>query len=1132
MAIYHFSGQVIKRSAGRSSVACASYRSGEKLTDERENKTFDFRREVQPDSFILLPEHAPKEYMNREVLWNAVEKSEKRMDAQVAREFNVALPVELSHKQQKSLTTRYVQEQFVNRGMIADVAIHRDDPANPHFHVMLSMRPLNKDGTWGKKREGNKKVVNWDERITLETWRKEWSTYANRELERAGRQERIDHRSLKEQGIQRLPQVHMGRAAAIEQIVKEKAEREGKVYVPVTRQAIYNQLVQQYNMNQEKLQEMKRETEKQPSIMTKALDRHVKTIVSDEWYWKRMNAEEQLAVTYVANRIKEPIHLSNLEQSMKGIYAWEASLEQTREELQREREQGEDRTKDIAKWEKTYEEFLKVSHAYETTKQSFERLSLERVVADYNEPALKEQLNTHQAAQVLQYNRSFSQQLAITDIPAFLKEQQAVSALQLEMDRSMITLQQAVAYRERLGGLDYRVHLQAQKVEEASRIYGQHPNMMNRYYMAKEQTRYQALEQQLQQKQEVADRAIDVLYAQEKMKLEQQGVSTKILERVSARDYVKVEDYAKLCQTEQQMEKLIKEKTSYDLVKRRLQGEEINVQTVSDLKEKIDRWGKALERKEAELSQPSVALSKERERHEEQREALQYVYNTFVKQQKEQLEGRVSQPVDQVLSLKELELLNKQGFTKEKEIQSFIQEHRATEIVKSRLKGEEVTPQHVAELKEAMDRWGASIARREAVNSQDRELMKEREQYSVQKEAVDYLYHRFMDQQKKQLQEHEGQLFAKEGVTLKEMVAMNQQPHQSASEVLKQVREKDYLTELNKEIPRASIQNYIDLERVQERLNTQKEFIHKTEKTLVEKEDHLSKVKVLYERGVEKQQQGQSNVKEVTALQKQGYQFQRFNEQYNASQANIQTERVNLKQRKEQMEQKENKLGWLKSHMGEQVEKRYREEMKEFKSGYSVLDKAILLNEKQTRTFEAFQANAVLERGHNKLEAIKAHDRVYDIKESFDKRIQKQEKEWEKLEKSKASARDGYSVKKIEQQQAMVSAKIEELQGRERKGIQAQVNRVTEGRCIGGLKKEESERIITFVESTGHKVTEESKGQGFIPADIISAIDASIQRAQNETKQRHSQQMSQADRYFNQNKKHQRGKGKDDGLSY
>ena len=157
MAIYHFSAQMISRSKGQSAVAAAAYRSGERLKDERTNERKFYKREVKPETMILAPSQAPEWVQNRNRLWNEVEASETRKNSQVAREINIALPRELSKPEQIELIRGYVQKEFVEQGMIADVAIHRDDQENPHAHVMLTTREISEEGFTVKNRDWNKK---------------------------------------------------------------------------------------------------------------------------------------------------------------------------------------------------------------------------------------------------------------------------------------------------------------------------------------------------------------------------------------------------------------------------------------------------------------------------------------------------------------------------------------------------------------------------------------------------------------------------------------------------------------------------------------------------------------------------------------------------------------------------------------------------------------------------------------------------------------------------------------------------------------------------------------------------------------------------------------------------------------
>jgi heme oxygenase len=204
VAIYHLHAQIIKRSSGRSAVAAAAYRAGEKIHNERDGITHDYTRKTGVvHSEIMLPDHAPQEYSERSVLWNAVEKAEKRCDSQTAREFDIALPNEFDRQEQIELVREYVQENFVDKGMCADIAIHDKSDGNPHAHIMLTTREISESGFGGKNRE-------WNKREQLESWRENWANVCNEHFQAKGIDERIDHRTLEAQGIDREPTIHEG----------------------------------------------------------------------------------------------------------------------------------------------------------------------------------------------------------------------------------------------------------------------------------------------------------------------------------------------------------------------------------------------------------------------------------------------------------------------------------------------------------------------------------------------------------------------------------------------------------------------------------------------------------------------------------------------------------------------------------------------------------------------------------------------------------------------------------------------------------------------------------------------------------------------------------------------------------
>ena len=207
MAIYHFSAQAISRSQGRSSVAASAYRAAEKLRDEHTGLTHDFTRKNDVfEKTILRPQDAPDWMSDRETLWNAVEKTEKRRDAQLAREINIALPHELNPEQNWALLTSFVQQEFVDNGMVADVAFHRGHKGGedqPHGHVMLTLREVTPDGFGFKVRA-------WNDKALLKHWRERWAERCNLELAKQGFDLRIDHRTLEAQGINLEPQSKIG----------------------------------------------------------------------------------------------------------------------------------------------------------------------------------------------------------------------------------------------------------------------------------------------------------------------------------------------------------------------------------------------------------------------------------------------------------------------------------------------------------------------------------------------------------------------------------------------------------------------------------------------------------------------------------------------------------------------------------------------------------------------------------------------------------------------------------------------------------------------------------------------------------------------------------------------------------
>lgn len=237
-AIYHCSIKIISRGKGKSAVAAAAYRSGEKLLNDYDGILHDFTKKggvVHTE--ILLPDNAPREFSDRSTLWNAVEKNEKSKNAQLAREIEIALPNELSETECIALATEFAQKTFVDKGMCADVCIHNPsrEQKNIHAHILLTMRPFNENGTWGDKQKkeyvldnnGSKiydkkkrtykcksvPTTDWNSRDKAEEWRKAWADFLNNALEQRNISERVSHLSFERQGKIEKPTIHLGVAA-------------------------------------------------------------------------------------------------------------------------------------------------------------------------------------------------------------------------------------------------------------------------------------------------------------------------------------------------------------------------------------------------------------------------------------------------------------------------------------------------------------------------------------------------------------------------------------------------------------------------------------------------------------------------------------------------------------------------------------------------------------------------------------------------------------------------------------------------------------------------------------------------------------------------------------------------------
>lgn len=214
MAIYHLSVKTISRSSGRSATASIAYRSAEKIIDHRTGEIFDYTRKQSVDHTQIIG------YVgSREELWNKAELAERRKDATVAREYEIAFPKELSRSGMIALGNEYGEYLHKRHGVAVDVCYHNLDSDNPHAHILTTTRVVNPDQTLGDKAvrewsDTRRKKHGYEPRKNdLIEARQEWEKQANIALEKAQLDVRIDHRSFKDRGIEKLPTQHLGVSA-------------------------------------------------------------------------------------------------------------------------------------------------------------------------------------------------------------------------------------------------------------------------------------------------------------------------------------------------------------------------------------------------------------------------------------------------------------------------------------------------------------------------------------------------------------------------------------------------------------------------------------------------------------------------------------------------------------------------------------------------------------------------------------------------------------------------------------------------------------------------------------------------------------------------------------------------------
>lgn len=330
MSIYHLSVKVISRSDGRSAVACAAYRSGEKLTCDYYEKTQDYTKKSGVEfTNIYAPPNTSPELLDRQTLWNTVEKVERRKDAVLAREFEIAFPCELNAEQRKQLLNELCQKLVEKYNVVVDAAIHAphtdsgSDERNYHAHIMFTTRAINENGDFAAKKYRDFSRDNGTE--TVCDWRADFADLCNKHLELAGFDERVDHRSYADQNKDYLePTVH-----------------EGPAVTAMRRRGIDTEI----SLNNDEIKVRN----------TDAIERHEQIIKGLD--------QEIIVPQYINDQITEFENELRLTESEEHeLLAEFASLDQEEEELQTQQTQA---------IEDAYDQFIALQHEYQTYARNY-----------------------------------------------------------------------------------------------------------------------------------------------------------------------------------------------------------------------------------------------------------------------------------------------------------------------------------------------------------------------------------------------------------------------------------------------------------------------------------------------------------------------------------------------------------------------------------------------------------------------------------------------------------------------------------------------------------------------------------------------------------------------------------------
>ena len=318
--------------ATKNIVASASYRSDEALYSERTDEKIKFRNHtIKPESMILTPQHAPEWTKDRQRLWNEVDKVEKNnaktKNPRLAKEVLLSLPNDFDREVQTELTKDFIKSEFVDKGMVADISIHRDDMNNPHAHVLLTQRPFNSDGTWGKKtktktrydenghailnKNGNK--VRKQERFAdfdFKEVRKHWELKLNQYSEREQSLRRYDSRSFEDQGLEKIAEIPLTREEyRLEKNEQRRCEKEGVEYQPVTYYGQKNEQIRQYNRDE--LSEVYDDKEKEQA------QNAIRLLVQNA---KDQVSENEQSYSILFDRYKHDIGYSEAKETIKNTF--------------------------------------------------------------------------------------------------------------------------------------------------------------------------------------------------------------------------------------------------------------------------------------------------------------------------------------------------------------------------------------------------------------------------------------------------------------------------------------------------------------------------------------------------------------------------------------------------------------------------------------------------------------------------------------------------------------------------------------------------------------------------------------------------------------------------------------------